>query len=70
MTNHYLDDFIVIGAPLSRECADSLEILLNTCNELGIPVAVHKCTDPTTCLIFLGILTKRKLDCQRKSWSS
>ena len=56
LTHHYLDNFIVIGAPLSSECADSLEILLNTCRELGIPVALHKCTGPTTCLIFLGIL--------------
>ena len=42
--------------PLSGECTDSLEILLNACRELGIPVAIHKCTGPTTCLIFLGIL--------------
>ena len=29
--------------------------MLDTCAELGIPVAAHKCTDPTTCLVFLGI---------------
>lgn len=31
LTYHYLDDFIVVGAPLSRDCAASLEILLETC---------------------------------------
>ena len=56
LTYHYLDDFIVIGAPLSGECANSLEILLDACRELGILVAIHKCTGPTMCLIFLGIL--------------
>ena len=46
-TYHYLDDFIVVGAPMSGECVASLEILLATCKELGIPVAVHKCMGPT-----------------------
>ena len=55
-THHYLDDFIVVGAPRSGECAASLEILLETCKELGIPVAQHKCMGPTTYLVFLGIL--------------
>ena len=55
-THHYLDDFIVIGAPMSGDCAASLEILLETCKELGIPVAVHKCMGTTTYLVFLGIL--------------
>ena len=41
---------------MSEECAASLEILLETCKELGIPVAVHKCMGPTTYLVFLGIL--------------
>ena len=41
---------------MTKECADSLEILLSACKELGIPVAAHKCTGPTTCLVFLGIL--------------
>ena len=56
LTFHYLNDFIVIGASMTKECADSLEILLRACKELGIPVAAHKCTGPTTCLVFLGIL--------------
>ena len=54
-TYHYHDNFIV-SAPMSGECAASLEILLETCKELGIPVAVHKCMGPTTYLISLGIL--------------
>ena len=52
---HYLDDFIFIGAPESEECADSLYIALSTCEELGAPVAGHKCEGSSTCLPFLGI---------------
>ena len=56
LAHYYLDDFIVVGAPMSEKCAASLEILLETCKELGIPVAVHKCMGPTTYLVLLGIL--------------
>ncbi len=56
LIHHYLDDFIVVGAPATSECARSLEILLDACRELGTPVASHKCTGPTSCLVFLGIL--------------
>jgi len=46
--DHYLDDFIIIGPPQSKGCANSLEVLLETCRQLGVPVAVHKCQGPTT----------------------
>ena len=36
---HYLDDYLIIGAPHSNECKESLEILLSTFGRLGIPVA-------------------------------
>ena len=41
---------------MPKECANNLQILLDTCAELGIPVAAYKSTDPTTHLAFLGIL--------------
>ena len=53
--DHYLDDFIIIGPPQSKGCANNLEVLLETCWQLGVPIAVHKCQGPTTCLEFLGI---------------
>ena len=52
---HYLDDYIMWGAPSSKDCAESLRILLEVCSELGIPVASQKCQGPSTCLVFLGI---------------
>ena len=52
---HYLDDYIMWGAPSSKDCTDSLRILLEVCSELGILVASQKCQGPSTCLVFIGI---------------
>ena len=52
---HYLDDFIVVGAPGSDEGAKALDLLLDTCRELGVPVAGHKVEGPSTRITFLGI---------------
>ena len=49
---HYLDDFLVLGPPGS---ANNLEVALETCRILGVPVAPHKLVSPTTKLTFLGI---------------
>ncbi|KAL5469194.1 hypothetical protein EMCRGX_G030413 [Ephydatia muelleri] len=51
----YLDDFIILGAPHSSQCAHSLRIVVDTCAELGVPLALDKCEGPSTCLTFLGI---------------
>ena len=52
---HYLDDFLVVGAPMSTECAEHLMILLATFKELGVPVAAEKLEGPAMRLVFLGI---------------
>ncbi len=52
---HYLDDFLVIGAPASNECATQLATMLTTFDRLGLPVALEKLEGPTTRLTFLGI---------------
>ena len=51
---HYLDDFLLIGAPNSPECSKALETLLEIFRRLGLPVAVKKREGPATCLGFLG----------------
>ena len=38
---HYLDDFLVIGAPITRECKQALETALGLCRRLGIPISVQ-----------------------------
>ena len=52
---HYLDDYIILGSPDSEQCRRDLDALREVCRELGVPLAIHKCEGPTTCLIFLGI---------------
>ena len=52
---HYLDDFLVVGAPNSMECAEHLITLLAIFNDLNIPVATEKLDGPTTRLVFLGV---------------
>ena len=52
---HYLNDFLLFGALASLECLQALHSTLSTCQELGIPLALHKVEGPTTQLVFLGI---------------
>ena len=39
---HYLDDFIIVGPPGSGVCGDNLSVALDTCSQLGVPVAAEK----------------------------
>ncbi len=47
---YYLDDFLVLGPPGSDECQLSVDSLLGTFAQLGIPVAASKTEGPATCL--------------------
>ena len=51
---HYLDDFLVTGAPASSECAVALKRVMDVFQRLGFPIAIEKLEGPTTCLEFLG----------------
>ena len=52
---HYLDDFLLMGTPGSQSCARSLQTTIDSCKQLGVPVATHKTEGPATTLTFLGI---------------
>ena len=52
---HYIDDFITFGRADSHECQTNLTTILDTCKELGIPLAQHKIEGPAQALTFLGI---------------
>lgn len=70
---HFLDDFITVGAPQSPECDHNLSLLLDTCSILKMPIALQKKEDPSTCLTFLGIeLNTVSLSCAflRRSYSA
>lgn len=52
---HYLDDYITVGPPNSPQCSHNLEIIKQTCQELGVPLEESKSEGPTACLTFLGL---------------
>ena len=51
---HYLDDFLVLGAPDTNECETAVQKLMDVFSRLGLPVATDKLEGPTTRLVFLG----------------
>ena len=52
---HYLDDFLLVGNPHTRDCGVQLWVLKAVFENLGIPIAMEKLEGPTTVLTFLGI---------------
>ena len=53
---HYLDDFLTVGSAGTPECHQNLQLLIQVCRMLGIPLATEKVEGPATELEFLGIL--------------
>lgn len=53
---HYLDDYFTCGKNDTEECQKNLEIMIATCDILGLPVNPKKISLPSTCIEFLGII--------------
>ena len=53
---HYLDDYITMGAACSSECADNLQVMIDTCGDLGFSLNPKKMCQPTTVMEYLGII--------------
>ena len=53
---HYLDDFLLFGAPGSLEIEHAIAVASRVFSSAGIPVATHKTEGPATAVTFLGIL--------------
>ena len=51
---HLLDDFLII-APSHKLCSDQLNLVLDLCQYLGIPMAPEKTCGPSTVMAFAGI---------------
>ena len=52
---HYIDDFVTVGAPKSRECKDNVAIMNATCNGTGVPIEPKKSEGQATTITTLGI---------------
>ena len=44
---HYLDDFMQFGAPGTPQCSQVLQVAMDWCNRLGMPIAESKTEGPT-----------------------
>ncbi len=42
---HYIDDFITVGAPRGSECGDNAVTMHRVCQELGMPIEPEKMRD-------------------------
>ena len=52
---YYLNDFLVVTTGEEYRGGHVLHILLETFEQLGLPVAWDKLERPTPCLTFLGV---------------
>ena len=53
---HYVDDFLTVGRPESGECRSNLQVILETCGRVGVPLKANKLKGPSMTLTFLGIM--------------
>ena len=52
---HYLDDFLLFRAPGTSQCDEALQLALEWCSRLGVPIAEGKTEGPAERITFLGI---------------
>ena len=52
-TIHYLNVFVLVGAPELNQCAEAVTLFLRLLDELGVPVAWEKFKGPSPKLTFL-----------------
>ena len=53
---HYLDDFVILHPPTSFKLQQDLDIIIKSCKDLGVPLALGKIEGPCITLSFLGIV--------------
>ena len=58
---HYLDDYFTCGQAGTKECRENLDIMLDTCRELGFSVQPTKVEPPTSSLEILDIVVDTDL---------
>ena len=44
--DHYLDDFVTLGPHATTDCQKNLDIIIQTCTDLGVPLALEKLRGP------------------------
>ena len=54
--HHYMDDYITLGPRDSSQCADNLDIMIDTCNDIGFALNPAKVIGPSSVLEYLGFI--------------
>ena len=52
--DHYIDDFVTLGPPQSKQCQSNMEIMHEVCDQLGLPIEPERDKGPATVILFLG----------------
>lgn len=60
-TKHYLDDYITMGEAGTDECSTNLQIMMDTCSDLGFSLNPSKVTQPNAVMEYLGIILDTNL---------
>ena len=58
---HYLDDYITMGAAGTDECLNNLNTMMDTCSDLGFSLNPNKICQPSTVMEYLGIILDTNL---------
>ena len=52
---HYLDNFLTLGLPASPVCYNNLQVCIQLCSNLGLPLHPDKLEGPSACPSILAI---------------
>lgn len=52
---HHINDFVTFGSANTLQCQQNLQLITNTCQELGVPLQTEKIEGPACKITFLGI---------------
>ena len=52
---HHLDNFTLFGAPSTPQCSQALQLAMDWCNRLGMPIEKSKTEGSAESITFLGI---------------
>ena len=58
---HYLEDFVFVDPPGSRDAVQAMSTATSVFNELGAPVVTHKTEGPSDQVSFLGFIVNTEV---------
>ena len=53
--DHYSDDIFFVGESNTNQCQNLMDIFINVCERMGVPIAHEKTEGPKTIIEYLGL---------------